>query len=43
MHMTISPSGKVGTKKQATMSRKAQKAEKQRQQAAEKNKVAAKN
>lgn len=43
MHMTISPSGKVGTKKQATMSRKAQKAEKQRQQAAEKNKEAAKN
>lgn len=35
MHMTISPSGKVGSKKQGTMSRKAQRAAKQRQQAEE--------
>lgn len=34
MHMTIAPSGKTGSKKQATQSRKAQRAAKQREEAA---------
>ena len=38
MHMTIAPSGKMGSKKQGTQSRKAKKAEKQRAEAARRKK-----